>query len=157
MRRLLYEAIAIGVFAAVFAASGYGQTGACDLLSRAAIAKATGLHVAKGKEGPPIAGSLSNCTWLGPNGVKIVVTVADAAPMQITMQSQIESGAAQYPGIGASAVGTAGNAETEGGYNMSILDAKGGVAVSILGNAGTGERTVALAKAIEARRQPSQP
>jgi hypothetical protein len=135
----------------------HGQSGAqpadaCSLLSRAAIAKATGLRVAKGKAGPPIAGSLSNCAWVGANGVKIVVTLSDAAPMQVTMQSQVQAGATQIPGIGTSAVGTAGNAETEGGYNMSVLDAQGGVAVSILGKDGTAERVKALAKAIEARR-----
>jgi hypothetical protein len=128
---------------------------ACGLLSRAAIANATGLRVARGKAGPSIAGSLSNCTWLGPNGMKIVVTVADATHMQITMQSQLQSGAAQIHGIGTSAVGTVGNAETEGGYNLSILDAKGGVAISILGGNGTAEHAKALAHAIEARRSAS--
>jgi hypothetical protein len=64
----------------------------------------------------------------------------------------LQSGATQLPDIGTSAVGTAGNDETEGGYNMNILDSKGGVAISILGNAGTGERTVALAKLIESHR-----
>lgn len=155
MRRAFLAIIVFALFAAVSAADGQDQakaSSACSLLSRAAISKATGLSVAKGKEGPPIAGSLSNCTWLGPNGAKIVVTVADAPHMQMTVQSQIQSGATQFQGIGTSAVGTAGNAETEGGYNMSILDAKGGVAISILGNEGNGERAVALAKAIEARR-----
>jgi hypothetical protein len=78
--------------------------------------------------------------------------VADTDRMQVTMQSQLQSGATPFPGIGSNAVGTEGSDETEGGYDMSILDAKGGVAVSILGNAGTGERTVALAKVIEAHR-----
>jgi len=72
--------------------------------------------------------------------------------MQVTMQSQLESGATKFQGIGTAAVGTAGNNETEGGYDMSILDARGGVAISILGNSGTSARTVALAKLIERRR-----
>jgi hypothetical protein len=134
------------------AASAQANTNACTLLSRAAIVKATGLQVAKGKPGLPIAGSLSNCAWQGSNGTRIIVTLAEASHMQVTMQSQLQSGATQLPGIGTSAVGTAGNDETEGGYNMSILDPKGGVAISILGNAGTGERTTALAKLIESHR-----
>jgi hypothetical protein len=141
--------------AAVWGAAAHAATNsphACSLLSRSEIARATGLHVARGKDGPPIAGALSDCTWMAPDGTKIVVTVADAAHMQVTLQSQLQSGASQYPGIGTSAAGTAGNEETGGGYNMSILDRKGGVAVSILGKAGTGERTVALARAIETRR-----
>jgi len=139
------------------AASAQANTNACGLLSRAAIAKATGLQVAKGKPGPPISGSLSNCAWQGSNGTKIIVTLADAPHMQVTMQSQLQSGATQLPGIGTSAVGTAGNDETEGGYNISILDPKGGVAISILGNAGTGERTTALAKQIELHRTFQRP
>lgn len=155
MRRAFLVLLAIPLFWACAQGTSQAQTGAtdaCGLLSRAAIAKAAGLRVTRGKAGPPIAGSLSNCTWLGPKGVKIVVTVADAAHMQVTMQSQIQSGAAQISGIGTRAVGTAGNAETEGGYNLSILDAIGGVGVSILGKDGTAERAKALAKAIEARR-----
>jgi hypothetical protein len=159
MRCPTAQFVAMAVFLTGFTAGAHAQnasqghpSSACGLLSRASIAKATGLHVSKGAEGPPIAGSFSNCAWSGPNGAKIVVTLSDAAHMQVTMQSQMQSGATQFQGIGTSAVGTAGNAETEGGYNLSILDAKGGVAVSILGNAGTAERTQALAKAIEARR-----
>ena len=125
---------------------------ACSLLSRAAIARATGLHVDRGREGPSLAGSLSDCTWVGADGTRIVVTLADSAHMQVTLDSEIQSGATEYPGIGTRAAGTAGNEETEGGYNLSILDPKGGVAVSILGKAGTGERAVALAKSIETRR-----
>jgi hypothetical protein len=141
--------------AALCAVAAHAQTNApnaCSLLSRGIIARATGLHVARGKEGPPIAGALSDCTWVAADGTKIVVTVADAEHMQVTLQSQLQSGASQYPGIGTNAAGTAGNDETGGGYNMSILDRKGGVAVSILGKEGTGERTVALARAIETRR-----
>ena len=125
---------------------------ACSLLSRAAIAQATGLHVARGKAGPSLSGALSACTWRAPDGTKIVVTVADASHMQVTLASQVQSGATEYPGLGTRAAGTAGNEETGGGYNLSILDRKGGVAVSIQGNAGTGERAVALARSIETHR-----
>ena len=149
---VVFAGLALAGLSATGARGQANSPSACGLLSRAAIAKATGLHVSKGKEGPPISGSLSNCIWLGPNGAKIVVTLADAERMQVTMQSQLQSGATQFPGIGSSAVGTAGNAETEGGYNLSILDSKGGVAVSILGNEGTGEHIVALAKVVEAHR-----
>ena len=125
---------------------------ACSLLSRASIARATGLHVGRGKEGPALSGALSDCTWLGPDGTRIVVTVADAAHMEVTLASALQSGATELPGIGTRAAGTAGNDETGGGYNLSILDRRGGVAVSILGKAGTGERTLALARSIETRR-----
>jgi hypothetical protein len=152
MSRLPRIILIVTLLAVAVAASAQSDTNACSLLSRAAIATATGLQVTKGKPGAPISGSLSNCTWQGSNGTKIVVTLADTSHMQVTMQSQLQSGATQLPGIGTSAVGTAGNAETEGGYNMSILDPKGGVAVSILGNAGTGDRTMALAKLIELHR-----
>jgi hypothetical protein len=152
MLRFPHIILIVTLLAVAVAASAQSNANACSLLSRAAIAKATGLQVAKGKPGPPISGSLSNCTWQGSNGTKIILTLADTSHMQVTMQSQLQSGATQLPGIGTSAVGTAGNDETEGGYNMSILDSKGGVAVSILGNAGTGKRTVALAKLIESQR-----
>jgi hypothetical protein len=152
MLRFPHIILIVTLLAVAVAASAQSNANACSLLSRAAIAKATGLQVAKGKPGPPISGSLSNCTWQGSNGTKIILTLADTSHMQVTMQSQLQSGATQLPGIGTSAVGTAGNDETEGGYNMSILDSKGGVAVSILGNAGTGKRTVALAKLIESHR-----
>jgi len=152
MLRFPHIILIVTLLAVAVAASAQSNANACSLLSRAAIAKATGLQVAKGNPGPPISGSLSNCTWQGSNGTKIILTLADTSHMQVTMQSQLQSGATQLPGIGTSAVGTAGNDETEGGYNMSILDSKGGVAVSILGNAGTGKRTVALAKLIESHR-----
>ncbi|HEX3893840.1 MAG TPA: hypothetical protein VHW46_14785 [Terracidiphilus sp.] len=145
-------AISVLVGGALEAHAQSGTPTACRLLSRATIAKATGLAVHKGKGGPPISGSLSNCTWEGPHGTRIVVTVADVPHMQTTMDSQVQSGATKIDGVGTNAVGTAGNAETEGGYNLSVMDAKGGVAVSILGNSGTGERTVALAKIIESHR-----
>ena len=125
---------------------------ACSLLSRASIAEATGLHVARGRQGPPLSGALSDCSWLSPDGTRIVVTVADAAHMQVTLASALQSGATEFPGIGTRAAGTAGNDETGGGYNLSILDRRGGVAVSILGKAGTGERTLALARSIETHR-----
>jgi hypothetical protein len=137
----------------VFSMQAHAQGGnACALLSRTQITKATGLHVTKGKQGPPMAGAIGNCWWETSDGTKIVVTLADTSHMQVTMQSQTQSGAAAIDGLGTSAVGTAGNSETDGGYNLSVLDKQGGVAVSITGKAGTGERTVALAKVIETHR-----
>ncbi len=146
----------IAFVVAAFGALGFAQANntqdACKLLSRAQIAKATGLHVAKGKEGPPMAGATGNCWWVAGDGTKIVVTVADASHMQVTMQSQVQAGAEELKGIGTSAVATAGTGETEGGYNISVLDKKGGVAVSIQGSAGTSDKTAALAKVIETHR-----
>jgi hypothetical protein len=144
--------LAFVLAASLRAAAENPPSSACSLLSRAAIAQATGLHVARGRPGPPLSGALSDCTWQAPDGTRIVVTVADAAHMRVTLESQLQSGATAYPGLGTRAAGTAGNEETGGGYNLSVLDRKGGVAVSILGNAGTGERTLALARSIETHR-----
>lgn len=41
---------------------------------------------------------------------------------------------------------------TGGGYIVSVLDAKGGFVVSMLGNEGSRDRAIALAKIVEARR-----
>lgn len=126
---------------------------ACKLLSTADIAQATGLSVAKGQEGAPIPGALDDCWWTASDGSKIVVVTADAAHMQVTMQSQLQTGADTFDGVGTSAVGTNGIQETGGGYNLSVLDNKGGVAVSIVGGAGTSDRAIALAKVIETERE----
>ena len=126
---------------------------ACHLLSRTQIAIATGVQVADGQQGAPIPGSLGNCWWQGANRTQIVVVIADASHMQVTMQSQVQAGALEVPGLGANAVGDPGTDETGGGYNLSILDAKGGVAVSILGEDGTAQRAVHLAELIEAHRK----
>ena len=136
-----------------FAAAAYGSPSPCALLSPSQIANTTGLHIAAaGEQGAPMAGAQANCHWRADDGTEIVVVLADAPHMQVTMQSQEQAGADAIPGVGLTAVGTQGNNETEGGYNMSVLDSKGGVAVSILGAQGTQERTIALAKTIEEER-----
>ncbi len=99
-----------------------------------------------------MAGAQANCHWRADDGTEIVVVLADASRMQVTMQSQEQAGADSISGVGLTALGTQGGDETEGGYNMSVLDAKGGVAVSILGAQGTQERAIALAKLIETER-----
>jgi hypothetical protein len=103
----IFRSLALDLLALLFAAAVHAQSNdpaACGLLSRAAIAKATGLDVAEGKEGPHVVGSLSNCIWLGPNGTRVVVTVADADRMIVTTQSQLQAGATQFQGIGFNAV-----------------------------------------------------
>jgi hypothetical protein len=153
---LVVAGLVIAVLVTASAPSAWAQAvktnDPCSLLTRAQIAKATGIQVAKGEKGAPIPGAIGSCWWVASDGTRIVVTIADASHMQVTMQSQVQAGAAKLPGLGLSAVATKGNAETEGGYNISVLDRKGGVAVSILGAAGTSDRTVALAKLIETHR-----
>ena len=74
-----------------------------------------------------------------------------------TMDSMAQTGGAEYSGLGSSAVGTNGIPETGGGYNLSFVDSKGGVAVTIPGSAGTSDRTLALGKLIEERRSGKAP
>lgn len=125
---------------------------ACALLTPADIAKATGLKVGKGTAGAPIPGVLGRCTWLGSGNTKVIVTLADARHMQLTVAAQEQSGGTAVPGLGSKAVGIKGAAFTGGGYIVSVLDAKGGFGLSILGNDGTRDRAVALAKVVESRR-----
>ena len=151
--RLRISGAAFAAFALATASVACAAPGPCALLSPSQIAHITGLHVpAAGQQGAPMAGAQANCRWRADDGTEIIVVLADASHMQVTMQSQEQAGADAIPGVGLTAVGTQGNDETEGGYNMSVLDAKGGVAVSILGAQGTQERTIALAKTIEAER-----
>lgn len=127
--------------------------GACSkMLSQEDVAKATGLNVGKGEKGPDIAGSDGSCVWKASDGTQIVVVLSNKQQMATTMDSMAQTGGTDYDGLGTSAVGTKGIPETGGGYNLSFTDAKGGVAVSIPGNAGTSERTLALGKLIEERR-----
>lgn len=142
--------LAVGMACASFAIaqSDHGKS-ACDrLLSPKEIAKATGLAVGKGEPGPNFAGAQSSCEWQGRDGTKIIVMLTAATPMETTMSSMAQTGGTLYRGLGTSAVGTNGIPETGGGYNLSFLDAKGGVAVTIPGSAGTSQRTVALGKLI---------
>lgn len=134
-------------------AQNSGKGGTCGkMLSQEDIAKATGLSVGKGEKGPDIAGSDGSCVWKASDGTQIVVVLSDKQQMQTTMDSMAQTGGTDYDGLGTGAVGTKGIPETGGGYNLSFTDAKGGVAVSIPGNAGTSERTLALGKLIEERR-----
>src|ERR1700733_13359495 len=103
---VVFAGLALAGLSATGARGQANSPSACGLLSRAAIAKATGLHVSKGKEGPPISGSLSNCIWLGPNGAKIVVTLADAERIKVTMQSQLQCEARQVHGLGSRQAGS---------------------------------------------------
>jgi hypothetical protein len=156
MRRFLTFA-ALVVIAAVFShpvlAQSDGKSGTCSkMLSQEDVAKATGLNVGKGEKGPDIAGSDGSCVWKASDGTQIVVVLSNKQQMQTTMDSMAQTGGTDYDGLGTSAVGTKGIPETGGGYNLSFTDAKGGVAVSIPGNAGTSERTLALGKLIEERR-----
>ncbi len=124
---------------------------ACTLLSPADITKATGLKVGTGVAGTPVPGTLGRCTWTA-SGNRVIVTLADAAHMQITVAAQEQSGGTSVSGLGSKAVAVKGAAFTGGGYIVSVLDSKGGFGVSLLGPAGTLDRVVALAKVVESRR-----
>jgi hypothetical protein len=127
------------------------KDGACGLLAQADILKATGLKASDGVAGTPVPGTLGRCTWsAGAN--KVIVTLADAQHMQTTVAVQERSGGTSVPGLGSKAVAVKGAAFTGGGYIVSVLDAKGGFGVSLLGPAGTLDRVVALAKVVESRR-----
>lgn len=129
---------------------------ACDrLLSPKEIAQATGLDVGRGERGPNFAGAQASCEWQGRDGTKIIVMLTAATPMETTMSSMAQTGGTLYRDLGTIAVGTKGIPETGGGYNLSFLDAKGGVAVTIPGSAGTSDRTVALGKLIAKGRSGS--
>lgn len=125
--------------------------GACGMLTQADILKATQLNVSDGVAGAPIPGTLGRCTWTAGTN-KVIVTLADAQHMQRTVAAQEQSEGTSVPGLGSKAVAVKGAAFTGGGYIVSVLDAKGGFGVSLLGPAGTLDRVVALAKVVESRR-----
>lgn len=125
---------------------------ACALLTPALIAKATGIKVGAGTSGKPIPGVLGRCTWLGSGATKVIVTLADAKHMQLTVEAQEQTGGSDVSGIGTKAVGIESAPFTGGGYIVSVLDAKGGFGVSILGPTGTRNGAIALAKLLEDRR-----
>jgi hypothetical protein len=134
-------------------AQNSGKKSKCDsLLSPEEISKATGMVVGKGQPGPKIAGANGSCVWRDSSGAQIVVVLSGRQQMETTMASMAQTGGTQYDGLGSGAVGTQGIPETGGGYNLSFLDSKGGVAITIPGSAGTSDRTVALGKLIEKRR-----
>jgi hypothetical protein len=125
---------------------------ACALLTPADISKATGLSVGSGNAGKAIPGVLGRCTWLGSGNTKLIVTLADAQHMQLTVEAQQQTGGTVLPDLGSKAVGIKGAPFTGGGYIVSVLDSKGGFGVSILGADGNQARVVALAKIVEGRR-----
>jgi len=122
----------------------------CALLSKADIAKATGLDVGKGEVSPPIPGTLGKCTWSA-GATKVLVTLTDARHIEITMQAITQSGGSPVQGLGTSAVGSKAAALT-GGYIVNVADASGGFGVSILGAEGNRDRAVALAKIVAMHR-----
>lgn len=155
MRRL--ASFTSGVFVLVAIACAFSaraqSKGECDkMLTQSEISDATGLTVGKGESGPRIAGSQGTCMWRGSDGTQIIVVLSNKQQMQTTMDSMAQTGGAEYDGLGTGAVGTQGIPETGGGYNLSFVDSKGGVAVTIPGGAGTSDRTLALGKLIEERR-----
>jgi hypothetical protein len=125
---------------------------ACGLLTPALIAKATSLVVGDPTPGKPIPGVLARCAWEGSNSTRVIVTLADAKHMGITVRATEKSGGDHVAGIGSKAVGSKGAPAFGGGYIVSVLDAKGGFGVSILGPGGTRDRAIELAKLIESRR-----
>jgi hypothetical protein len=151
----------IGFFAISFGViAGFGPTSfllaadndACALLKKAEIQKETGLMVADATPGKPIPGVLGRCTWDGPGNSRVIVTLADAQHMGLTLKAQQQSGGEDIKGLGSTAVGIKGAGATSGGYVVSVLDAKGGFGLSILGKDGTRERAIALAKVVESHR-----
>jgi hypothetical protein len=69
-------------------ATSGSHSGACEVATPAEIAKATGLTVGDGTAGPPIPGVIGKCTWSGSGDMKVIVTLADAQHMQLTVASQ---------------------------------------------------------------------
>lgn len=150
------QTIALYLTTGVLIASGLSAPtpadDACALLTPALIAKATGIKVGAGTSGKPIPGVLGRCTWLGSGPTKVIVTLADAKHMQLTVEAQEQTGGSDVSGVGTKAVGIEGAPFTGGGYIVSVLDAKGGFGVSILGANGTRNSAIALAKLVEERR-----
>lgn len=124
---------------------------ACALLTPADVLKATGLKVGDGVAGKPIPGVLGRCTWTAGSD-RVIVTLGDAKHMALTVAATEQSGGSSVAGVGSKAVAMKGAAFTGGGYILTVLDAKGGFGVSVLGPAGTLDRVVALAKIVESRR-----
>jgi hypothetical protein len=72
--------------------------------------------------------------------------------MDLTVHATEKSGGDAVTGVGTKAVGTKAAPAFGGGYIVSVLDAKGGFGVSILGPSGTRDRAIELAKLVESRR-----
>jgi len=108
--------------------------------------------VADATPGKPVAGVLGRCTWDGPGNRRVILTLVDAQHMGLTLKAQQQTGGEDIKGLGSTAVGSKDAGFTGGGYTVSVLDAKGGFGVSILGKDGTRERAIALAKVVESHR-----
>jgi len=155
VRRLTMPGL-ISAVSLVTPALGSGSQGgstqsACGLLSPADIAKATGLVVGNGTAGPAIPGTLGKCTWTAGGNTRVIVTLADAQHMQLTIAAERQQGT-DVPGLGSQAVAVPAAPFTGGGHIVSVLDAKGGFGVSILGKVGTRDRAVALARIVASHR-----
>jgi hypothetical protein len=152
--RLAVCAILVGVHLGS-SATTLGSSGldACAILSASEIVKATSLTVGNGTAGAAIPGVLGKCTWAGPGDTKVILTLADTQHMQMTIAAQERSGATAVTGVGSKAVAIKGPPFAGGGYILSVLDAKGGFGVSVLGAEGTQERALALARLVESHRQ----
>ncbi len=124
----------------------------CGLLSKAEVAKATGLAVGAGMAGPAIPGVLGKCTWTTVGRSRVIVTLADARHMQLTISAQEHAGGTAIAGLGRAAVGIEGAPFTGGGYIVNVLDAQGGFGLSVLGREGNRDRAVALARVVESHR-----
>ena len=125
---------------------------ACSIISQGDIAKATGITVGTGDPGKTVPGTLGECTWKAADGTRVILTLADARHMNVAVQAQQQAGGEPLPGIGTTAVGVKAADFTGGGYIISVLDAKGGFGVSILGKGGPRDQAIALAKLVESRR-----
>ncbi len=153
VRRFVAFILAVAGLATVAVTSPLAaNTQACSLLSPSDILKATGLKVGDGAAGAPIPGTLGKCTWTGSGNTKVIVTLGDAQHMQRTIAAQEQTGGTNVSGLGSKAVAVKGAGFTGGGYIVSVLDAKGGFGVSILGADGTLDRAVALARVVESHR-----
>ena len=124
---------------------------ACALITPAEILKTTGLKVSDGVAGAAIPGVLGRCTWSAGHN-RVIVTLADARHMQITVEAQEQSGGTSISGLGSKAVGVKADDFFGGGYIVSVLDAKGGFGVSLLGPGGSHDNVIAMAKIVESRR-----
>ena len=147
-------AISLAVIAGVGPASVLlaADNDACALLMKAEIQKVTGLMVGDATPGKPVPGVLGRCTWDGPGNSRVIVTLTDAQHIGLTVKAVQQNGGEDIKGLGATAIGNKGAGFTGGGYIVSVVDAKGGFGVSILGKDGTRERAIALAKVVESHR-----
>src|SRR5689334_6238436 len=98
-RRILALAISLAVIAWVGPTSVLlaADNVACALLAKAEIQKETGLMVADATPGKPIPGVLGRCTWEGPGNSRVIVTLADAQHLGLTVKAQQQTGGTDIP------------------------------------------------------------